>query len=631
MAAGVAARGQPRDEGKTALAERVGEAAPPPFHPDGKLPICPSRAHRLEPHGSAQTEGAAWRFVGGGRRPSRREQPNRTTTPTTVLSLGPLPTRLRTSDPETGGTAERAAERGAGRGAGRVGGGGGGKAGGALADVGGDGCGGNGALARSAPPLAGEDAGAFDATAQKASSWAAFFAVLVVVLAALYYAWLDPRTGYGGAFLAALTSLSDNTEVVMLEVLLIFALVHSGGAALRGTAEKVIGERAYRVLFAGLSLPLAVSAVVYFINHRYSGTQLWQVRTVPGVHELVWVLSFVSFFFLYPSTFNLLEVAAVDKPKLHMWETGIMRITRHPQMVGQLIWCLAHVLWIGNSFMVTTSLGLCVHHAFGVWHGDRRLHTRYGKAFEEVQARTSIAPFQAIVEGRQQLPPDYHKEFLRAPYFAIVAVTLGAYFAHPLMQQASFWLHCQYFPELGHRCHMTFESLLDLLADGGLHCILLLLLGAVDGHHVRQRRDGALLALGVPVKHHLHLDAQHALHIIHDNTLLQIQDDNRGLPAYTGHVTSMGGHVPFMRLEDMSDASYLAQEYVPNSGVNIVIDRAARGNHVPILEFHALRALRTELAADNNLHFTKCFHRAQSQAQSCCKHHQDRRLSSALQ
>lgn len=72
---------------------------------------------------------------------------------------------------------------------------------------------------------------------------------------------------------------------------------------------------------------------VYFINHRYDGVQLWQVRDVPGVHEFCWIMSFISFLFLYPSTFNLLEVAAVDKPKVHMYETGIMRITRHPQVI----------------------------------------------------------------------------------------------------------------------------------------------------------------------------------------------------------------------------------------------------------------------------------------------------------
>jgi zeta-carotene isomerase len=185
--------------------------------------------------------------------------------------------------------------------------------------------------------LVGEDAAVFDPSNQKTSSWLLFTLILGVSLTALYVLWIDPNTGYGGAFIDAVSSVSSSHEVVILIILFIFALVHSGLASLRREAEKLVGERAYRVLYAVLSLPLAVSAVVYFINHRSDGLQLWQVQTVPGVHELVWVLSFVSFFFLYPSTFNLLEVAAVDKPKMHMWETGIMRITRHPQV---LFFCL---------------------------------------------------------------------------------------------------------------------------------------------------------------------------------------------------------------------------------------------------------------------------------------------------
>lgn len=68
-----------------------------------------------------------------------------------------------------------------------------------------------------------------------------------------------------------------------------------------------MGARAYRVLFAAVSLPLAVVAVVFFINHRYDGVPLWNLRGSPGVHGAVWAANFVSFFFLYPSTFNLLE------------------------------------------------------------------------------------------------------------------------------------------------------------------------------------------------------------------------------------------------------------------------------------------------------------------------------------
>ncbi|MCI67277.1 15-cis-zeta-carotene isomerase chloroplastic-like, partial [Trifolium medium] len=48
----------------------------------------------------------------------------------------------------------------------------------------------------------------------------------------------------------------------MLILILIFAVFHSGMASLRDAGEKLIGERAFRVIFAGISLPLAVTTVV---------------------------------------------------------------------------------------------------------------------------------------------------------------------------------------------------------------------------------------------------------------------------------------------------------------------------------------------------------------------------------
>lgn len=63
------------------------------------------------------------------------------------------------------------------------------------------------------------------------------------------------------------------------------------------------------------------------------------------------------------------------------------------------------------------------------------------QAFDLVKARTSTAPFAAILDGRQKLPADYWKEFVRVPYVTITALTLGAYWAHPIMQAASFSLH----------------------------------------------------------------------------------------------------------------------------------------------------------------------------------------------
>lgn len=220
-----------------------------------------------------------------------------------------------------------------------------------------------------------------------------------------------------------------SSHFIMLGLILLFAIAHSGLASLRIKAEQIIGARAYRVIFALVSLPLAAVMLIYFFNHRYDGVQLWQVQGVTGIEPLVWILSAISFLFLYPATFNLLEVAAISKPEVHLYEDGIIRVTRHPQMVGQLIWCFAHTLWLGTSFTLVTSIGLMLHHLFGVWHGDRRLEKRYGEAFLKVKERTSIVPFAAIIQGKQKF---YWLEFLKPAYIGVIATVLIFRWLHPI-------------------------------------------------------------------------------------------------------------------------------------------------------------------------------------------------------
>lgn len=215
---------------------------------------------------------------------------------------------------------------------------------------------------------------------------------------------------------------------IMLAALVGFAIAHSGLAALRPWGEARIGARLYRVLFALVSVPAATGLIIYFFNHRYDGALLWNFQGIPGLPSVIWGLSALSFLFLYPSTFNLLEVAAIAKPQLHLHETGIMRITRHPQMVGQVIWCIAHALWLGTSFMMVTCFGLIAHHCFAVWHGDYRLAQRYGDAFAAARDRTSILPFQAVLDGRQTLK---WQEFLRPAYLGVSLFILLFWWGHP--------------------------------------------------------------------------------------------------------------------------------------------------------------------------------------------------------
>jgi uncharacterized membrane protein len=73
--------------------------------------------------------------------------------------------------------------------------------------------------------------------------------------------------------------------------------------------------------------------------------------------------------------------------------------------------------------MVATCAGLIAHHLFAVWNGDRRLANRFGPAFEELRAQTSVLPFRAVFDGRQQL---MLAEFLRPAQLGI-AIAVGVF------------------------------------------------------------------------------------------------------------------------------------------------------------------------------------------------------------
>ena len=225
-----------------------------------------------------------------------------------------------------------------------------------------------------------------------------------------------------------------HSSLVMLALLILFAVIHSGGAALRNLAESILGARVWRLIFATASIPSAVILIGWFLAHRYDGIRLWNLQGTPGIIPLIWLGTAISFLFLYPATYNLLEIPAVLKPQVRLYATGIIRISRHPQAVGQILWCFTHALWIGSSFMLVTCIGLVAHHLFAVWHGDRRLKARFGEAFEQLKASTSVVPFAAVLDGRQQL---HWQEFVRPSQLGI-AIAVGVFWwAHHYISSAS--------------------------------------------------------------------------------------------------------------------------------------------------------------------------------------------------
>jgi uncharacterized membrane protein len=183
---------------------------------------------------------------------------------------------------------------------------------------------------------------------------------------------------------------------------------------------------------------MAGSTVAYFLVHRRDGIAFaWLQQQLPSAiphfHEVIWLTSAVSFLFLYPATLDLAQVAAIARPTVRLYDTGIIRITRHPQLWGQIMWCLAHSAWIGSSMAITISCALIGHHFIAAWHGDRRLQRRFGalewSAFSE---RASLWPFWSILQGKQPLGRAL-MEICRPAYLGVLLFVYGAYRAHPLL------------------------------------------------------------------------------------------------------------------------------------------------------------------------------------------------------
>ena len=76
-----------------------------------------------------------------------------------------------------------------------------------------------------------------------------------------------------------------HSSFVMFGLLLAFAVIHSGGAALRLRAEFLLGARLWRLIFALASIPMASILILYFLSHRYDGVRLWNLQGIPKYHQ----------------------------------------------------------------------------------------------------------------------------------------------------------------------------------------------------------------------------------------------------------------------------------------------------------------------------------------------------------
>ena len=180
---------------------------------------------------------------------------------------------------------------------------------------------------------------------------------------------------------------------------LVFAGLHLGvsGTTLRDQLTARLGARGYMVAFSVAS----VAAIVWLVS-SYNAAPY-----VPTWGALEWWKPFQIAFMLpafvlvvmgllTPNPTSVAQENLVDQPP-----QGIVRITRHPFLVGVAIWAIVHLVGNGDVASLLFFASLAVVSVAGTVSIDAKRRRVLGEArWQRFAARTSIVPFAAVAAGR---------------------------------------------------------------------------------------------------------------------------------------------------------------------------------------------------------------------------------------
>ena len=186
----------------------------------------------------------------------------------------------------------------------------------------------------------------------------------------------------------------------------LFFLIHSliSGTGLRAGITAAMGEKAYRGLFSLLSLVGIVWMAMSFNTVRATGSQyLWNLG--PAGHGIAMLLVLLALLFVVIGISTKNPTAMQQEGLLSQPEpaTGIVRITRHPFLVGVTLWATAHLLANGDLGAVIFFATFLLVSVIGMANIDRKRAARDPEGWARFAAKTSRIPFLAIIQGRNTL------------------------------------------------------------------------------------------------------------------------------------------------------------------------------------------------------------------------------------
>ncbi len=174
-------------------------------------------------------------------------------------------------------------------------------------------------------------------------------------------------------------------------------------ARTRAALIERVGPQPFQGIYSLVALATFVPLVWIFARHKHAGPLLWITLGPPtiarAVNYTLMALAMILFVAsLLPSSTPPSSMAAHGPATAH----GILRITRHPMLASFGVFGVAHVLMNGSLGDVLFFGGFPLFAWIGGRHQDSR-KMREVSGYTALMEATSIAPFAAIVAGRQRL------------------------------------------------------------------------------------------------------------------------------------------------------------------------------------------------------------------------------------
>ncbi|MBI1181798.1 MAG: NnrU family protein [Alphaproteobacteria bacterium] len=185
----------------------------------------------------------------------------------------------------------------------------------------------------------------------------------------------------------------------------LFFLIHSliAGTGVRFAIAGRIGEKPYRGLFSVVSLGSLVWMAMSYNWVSETGSKLLWFFGYAG-HGIAVILVLLAFLFAVVGMTSRNPTSVEQEGLLREPEPakGIQRITRHPFLVGVVLWSTAHLIANGDLGSVIFFATFLLVALVGMANIDRKRARQDPEGWARFAAQTSRLPFLAIAQGRNR-------------------------------------------------------------------------------------------------------------------------------------------------------------------------------------------------------------------------------------